>query len=131
MHATNVLYHAHDHRAILFGRLKFCLLCRLMSDEQTDIVSNSYAIYCSVRSSLRKNSKNLRINLVNNIALVPGPQNVIWSTFTTEIFPQIIERRETFIRQMEMIKTVGQGFPRRQENAFRETSLISIKNYSG
>jgi len=32
---------------------------------------------------------------------------------------------------MEMIKTVEEVFPRRQEDAFRETSLILIKNYSG
>ena len=39
-------------------------VCRLMSGEETDVVSNSYATYCSVRSSLRKTGKELCIHLV-------------------------------------------------------------------
>ena len=42
------------------------LLCvfRLMSNEETDIVSNSYATYYSVKLSLRKTGKDLCIHLV-------------------------------------------------------------------
>ena len=38
-------------------------VCRLMSGEQTDVVSNSYATYYWVGSSLRKTGKDLCIRL--------------------------------------------------------------------
>ena len=41
---------------ILWQTQLFCV-CRLMSGEQTGIVSNSYATYYLVRSSLRKTAK--------------------------------------------------------------------------
>ena len=42
-------------------------VCRLMSGDHTDVVSNSYATYYSVRSSLRKPGKYLCIHLVDRL----------------------------------------------------------------
>ena len=57
----------HDHRTIqhrhYVWRTQLLCACRLMSCEQTDIVSNSYATYYSVRPSLRKTGKYLYVHL--------------------------------------------------------------------
>ena len=46
-------------------------VCRLISGEQTDVVSNSYATYCSVGPSLSKTGKDLCIHLVvKNVELI-------------------------------------------------------------
>jgi hypothetical protein len=44
--------------AIVWRTQHLCV-CKLMPGEQTDVVSNSYAMYYSVRSSLRKTLKDL------------------------------------------------------------------------
>jgi hypothetical protein len=43
----------------IFWRTQFLCVCRLISSEQTDIVSNSHAAYYSVKSSLRITGKDL------------------------------------------------------------------------
>ena len=54
--------------AIVWPTQLLCV-CRLMSGEQTDVFSSSYAMYYSVRSSLRKIRKDLCVHLVCTITL--------------------------------------------------------------
>ena len=49
---------------VIVWRTHLVRVCRLMSDEQTEVVSDSYTMYYSVRSSLRKTGKDLCIHLV-------------------------------------------------------------------
>jgi hypothetical protein len=46
-------------------RTQLLCVCRLVSGEQTKVVSNSYATQYSVRSSLRKTLKDLWVHLVH------------------------------------------------------------------
>ena len=72
MRATNDNFQAHvstwspndTTQILLFGGATFCVFCSLMSGEQTEIVSNPYTTYYSVRSSLRKIGNDLWLHLV-------------------------------------------------------------------
>ena len=78
MHAANVLlviYRSFSRTNIdmitkryntdaIVWRTQLLCVCRLMSGEQTDVVSNSYTMYYSVISSVRKTGKDLYIHLV-------------------------------------------------------------------
>ena len=58
MHKVDIITERYNTDTIVWQTQLLCVY-RLMSDEQTDIISNSYAMYHSVRSSHRKTLKDL------------------------------------------------------------------------